>query len=247
MTHKQFCKAYGLTDAQFDGREKVGGDLDLSSLTSIPEGFNPTVGGDLDLSSLTSIPEGFNPTVGGDLYLSILTSIPEGFNPTVGGGLDLSGRPKNIGASVNVWPMMWQDGRYIMVDGIVQEVMEQRGNVYHVRSIGKQHIGYLVTDGNGSWAHGDTLDEAREDLLYKIGKRAPDAFKGIAMDEPLEFSKAVAMYRAITGACAAGCREFVERKGLSKDRTYTPAQMLEITRGAYNHESLAKFLNTPTR
>jgi hypothetical protein len=47
----------------------VGGDLYLRSLTSIPEGFNPTVGGDLYLRSLTSIPEGFNPTVGGGLYL----------------------------------------------------------------------------------------------------------------------------------------------------------------------------------
>ena len=33
-----------------------------------------TVGGSLDLSGLTSIPEGFNPTVGGGLYLSGLTS-----------------------------------------------------------------------------------------------------------------------------------------------------------------------------
>ena len=31
-----------------------GGWLDLRSLTSIPEGFNPTVGGDLDLRSLTA-------------------------------------------------------------------------------------------------------------------------------------------------------------------------------------------------
>ena len=53
----------------------VGGYLYLSSLTSIPEGFNPTVGGWLDLRSLTSIPEGFNPTVGGDLDLGSLTSI----------------------------------------------------------------------------------------------------------------------------------------------------------------------------
>jgi hypothetical protein len=68
-----------------------GGSLDLSGLTSIPEGFNPTVGGSLYLSGLTSIPEDFNPTVGGWLDLSGLTSIPEGFNPTVGGWLDLSG------------------------------------------------------------------------------------------------------------------------------------------------------------
>jgi hypothetical protein len=69
---------------------KVGGDLVLKNLTSIPEGFNPTVRGYLDLSSLTLIPQGFNPTVGMDLFLSSLTSIPQGFNPTVGGRLVLS-------------------------------------------------------------------------------------------------------------------------------------------------------------
>ena len=63
---------------------KVGGYLDLRSLTSIPKGFNPTVGGHLYLRSLTSIPKGFNPTVGGDLDLRSLTSISKGFNPTVG-------------------------------------------------------------------------------------------------------------------------------------------------------------------
>jgi hypothetical protein len=89
MTKKEFLKKYNLTEDQFSGKEKVGGGLDLESLTSIPEGFNPTVGGYLDLRSLTSIPEGFNPTVGGDLDLRSLTSIPEGFNPTVGGYLYL--------------------------------------------------------------------------------------------------------------------------------------------------------------
>ena len=36
---------YGWSEAQFTGQEKIEGNLDLSSLTSIPEGFNPTVGG----------------------------------------------------------------------------------------------------------------------------------------------------------------------------------------------------------
>src|ERR1017187_3771839 len=85
----EFCKMYNLTEDQFFGKEKFGGDLYLSSLTSIPKGFNPTVGGYLYLRSLTSIPKGFNPTVGGYLDLSSLTSIPKGFNPTVGGYLDL--------------------------------------------------------------------------------------------------------------------------------------------------------------
>ena len=80
---------YKITEAQFKGEEKIEGNLYLGSLTSIPDGFNPTVGGILYLGSLTSIPDGFNPTVGGNLYLGSLTSIPDGFNPTVGGILDL--------------------------------------------------------------------------------------------------------------------------------------------------------------
>ena len=48
---KQFCKENNLTEEQFYETEKVGGYLDLRSLTSIPAGFNPTVGGYLYLSS----------------------------------------------------------------------------------------------------------------------------------------------------------------------------------------------------
>lgn len=44
---KEFCKLHNLTEDQFYGKEKIEGSLDLSSLTSIPAGFNPTVGGSL--------------------------------------------------------------------------------------------------------------------------------------------------------------------------------------------------------
>ena len=87
---KQFLKDNNIQYEIIDEQVHIGGSLNLSSLTSIPDGFNPTVGGSLYLNRLTSIPDGFNPTVGGDLYLSSLTSIPDGFNPTVGGWLDLS-------------------------------------------------------------------------------------------------------------------------------------------------------------
>ncbi len=48
---KDFCEQHGLTEAQFYGRESYEGSLDLGSLTSIPDTFNPTVGGYLDLGS----------------------------------------------------------------------------------------------------------------------------------------------------------------------------------------------------
>ena len=40
-----FCKIANITLTQFYEKEKIEDYLDLSSLTSIPEGFNPTVGG----------------------------------------------------------------------------------------------------------------------------------------------------------------------------------------------------------
>lgn len=48
---KEFCKENSISEEQFTGKEKIGGNLDLTSLTSIPEGFNPTVGGSLYLAS----------------------------------------------------------------------------------------------------------------------------------------------------------------------------------------------------
>ena len=53
---------------------KVGGNLDLGGVTSIPNDFNPTVDGSLYLNKVTLIPKGFNPTVGGYLYLTSVTS-----------------------------------------------------------------------------------------------------------------------------------------------------------------------------
>jgi len=86
---KDFCKKHNISENQFYGKENIKGNLYLPSVTTLPDGFNPTVGGDLDLGSVTSLPEGFNPTVGGDLDLRSVTNLPDGFNPTVGGNLDL--------------------------------------------------------------------------------------------------------------------------------------------------------------
>ena len=44
---KKFLEENNISEKQFLGKEKIGGSLYLSSLTSIPRGFNPTVGGDL--------------------------------------------------------------------------------------------------------------------------------------------------------------------------------------------------------
>jgi len=234
---KDFCKKHNLTEDQFTGKEAVGGGLDLGSLTSIPEGFNPTVGGVLDLGSLTSIPEGFNPTVGGGLYLGSLTSIPEGFNPTVGGGLDLGSLtsiPEGFNPTVGgglylrsglkaktrkpkgkiITPknklLFWQDGKYVSADRILTEVIEKKGRCYKVRKLHSTKEFYLVSDGT-THAHGDTQAKAKEDYRFKL---ASEKLK----NEPIKADTVITInyYRLITGACREGCRQWIIANNIHK-------------------------------
>ena len=64
---KEFCKKYGITEAQFFGKEEIGGSLYLESVTQLPEGFNPTVGGSLYLKNR-------NKYIGADV---VIPNIPE--------------------------------------------------------------------------------------------------------------------------------------------------------------------------
>jgi len=297
-----FCKEAGISIDQFYGREKVGGSLDLTSLTSIPEGFNPTVGGSLDLmsltsipegfnptvggsldltsltsipegfnptvggylylTSLTSIPEGFNPTVGGSLYLTSLTSIPEGFNPTVGGSLYLmsltsipEGFNPTVGGSLDLrsglkttykklpsgYFLTWQDGRYLLADGIFTEVISHRGNVYHVRQIASKEIIYLVTDGNGKWSHGETLKEAKSDLMFKISNRTKDDYKNLKLNDTLSFEDAIICYRVITGACSFGINDFITNRLKNKQKKYSIQEIIKVTKGEYGNQTFSNF------
>ena len=40
-----------------------------------------------------------------------------------------------------------------------------------VRKSERKSIFYVVSDGKGKFAHGDTVKEAKEDLIYKISNR----------------------------------------------------------------------------
>ena len=237
----------------------VGGFLDLrgTSITSLPGGL--TVGGDLYLrgTSITSLSEGL--TVGDflDLRGTSITSLPEGL--TVGGDLDLRGtsitdhskvrrqlsseqRSKINNARNKPITWAWNGRKYIKVDGEFTVLDSQRGNVYHTHYLGKSDTVYLITDGEGHWAHGAKLQEARQDLLYKINDRDTSAYKNMSLDDEITFEEAVAAYRTITGACAAGTRNFVKNRLPKpiKDK-YTIREMLTLTRGEYGSEKLQAF------
>ena len=135
-----------------------------------------------------------------------------------------------------------ESGKYIKADEIFGKIVEQRGNVYHIDIYGEGDITYLVTDGEGHWAHGGTLEEAKDDLLYKITDRNKREYKDLTLDSKLSFKEAIVCYRVITGACSFGTRDFIEnRLGENKKEVYTISEIIDLTEGEYGNKEFRKF------
>ena len=131
-------------------------------------------------------------------------------------------------------------GEHIIIDGILSKVISRKGNVLKVINHGEDEQTYIVADG-GKYAHGQTLKKARESLIYKLSNRDTSKFKDWELDREITFAEAVESYRAITGACEAGTRGFVERTKLPKNLTV--AKVIEITKGQYGNETYKQFFN----
>ena len=135
-----------------------------------------------------------------------------------------------------------ESGRYIDADIIFGKIVEQKGNVYHVKLGKRKDIIYLVTDGEGHWAHGMTLEEAKDDLLYKINNKNKGDYKDLTLDSELSFEEAITCYRVITGACSFGTKDFVNnRLSENKKGKYTIKEIIDLTEGEYGNESFRDF------
>ena len=239
----------------------VGDYLDLegcTGITALPD--NLTVGGYLDLegcTGITALPD--NLTVGGSLYLrgTGITALPN--NLTVGGYLDLRGTDITDETKVNkklssetiaainrvsnmpiFW--IWNNRRYIKVDDMFTTIDSHHGNVYRVHKLNRKEQLYLVTDGENHWAHGLTLQEARADLIFKINDRDTSVYKKMSLNDTLTYEEAIAAYRTITGACAAGTRDFIENRlpKPHKDK-YTVQEIIALTEKEYGGKKFSEF------
>ena len=225
-----------------DGKLSYGGSLDLrgTGITSLPD--NMTVGGSLDLegTGITSLPD--NLTVGGSLDIrgTGITALPD--NLTVGGYLDLGGTGITDTQKVNKDApkvLSWRGGKYILIDGIFAEVINKKRGVYKLKKPNSKKVFFCVTDGNGRYAHGDTVQAAKDDLLYKISSDdRREQYKDIALDSVLAFDECIRFYRVMTGACAFGVKNFIESNNI-EHRSYAVREIVDITKGQYGSGSIA--------
>ncbi len=131
---------------------------------------------------------------------------------------------------------------FLHVDGILSEVIEKKGNVYHVRNGVDEPITYVVTDNNNHWAHGDTLEEAKKDLRYKMSVRDKSEYEKLTLDSELTFDEAVACYRVITGACRAGTQDYLEhRLPEPVKEKYTIREIIDLTKDEYGGDTFREF------
>lgn len=127
----------------------------------------------------------------------------------------------------------------IIVDNILSEIVEHKGNIYKVKNYGKKEISYLVQDGD-VYSHGKTLKEAKESLIYKLSNRDTSRYKDYTLDTKVTKKEAIQMYRVITGACEQGTRMFVECLG-KVPRNLTVKKIIELTKGQYGNDTFKKF------
>jgi hypothetical protein len=217
----------------------VGGNLNLQSFNgTLPDSL--TVGGDLYLPSFNgTLPDSL--TVGGDLYLqSFNGTLPDSL--TVGGDLYLPNQSKHIGSNVQHLNFIkWKGTNYAKIDGIFCELIYNKKNIYKAKKINSNHVFYIVSDGNGNYSYGDSIKEAKEDLIFKIGNRSKDDYKDLTLKSKLTFEESIKCYRIITGACQFGVKIFLERKNIVKSKKLSIAQIIELTQGEYGNQQFSQF------
>ena len=130
---------------------------------------------------------------------------------------------------------------YCFFDGILAKIVSQRGPVIRVIVCGKTKVSYVVSDEEFH-SHGETLKQAHDGLLYKIGTRDTSEFKSWTLSKSVSKRDAIRAYRTITGACESGVKAWVERE--ERPETITMSEVIKITEGAYGNDVFRKFFES---
>ena len=121
-------------------------------------------------------------------------------------------------------------------DGVFSYVLSNKKGFKKVKTE-RGDVLYVVHDENGNSAHGETIAKAREDLIYKVVAKSD-----VTIPKKATGKEWVGIYRAVTGACSAGVKNFVETTGKDLDATYTAKEITKLVQGQFGSEAFAKRL-----
>jgi len=146
--------------------------------------------------------------------------------------------PERIERSFNEW---LRQG-YIHADGITKKLISKKkiGNVevFEVEEFLERASSFVVKNGN-VFSHGKTIKEAKESLKYKISNRDTSEFKKWKLNDLKKVGDLIRAYRAITGACEFGTKQFCESIKLKEK--YTVKEVIKLTEGKYGNKEFSEF------
>ena len=128
-----------------------------------------------------------------------------------------------------------------IIDNIKTIILQRKKNVIKGLFLYNLQPCYVV-EKDGVYAHGETLKEAKESLIYKIADRDKSDYENYTLDTEVTHEEAIKMYRVITGACEIGTRNFVENVLVKKKEKYTVKEIIKLTKGQYGNETLKEFM-----
>ncbi|RXR28920.1 hypothetical protein [Sphingobium fluviale] len=217
--------------------------VNLSSLTTLPEGVTFSNGGHVYLSSLTTLPEGVTFSNGGHVYLSSLTTLPEGVTFSNGGHVDLRGLTEEY----HVY--RGERIRLKHVDGSTMLIRSERvlgdATIYAASYFGGGEIAdlkacYVAAQGE-YFAHGDTVEQAMRDVRFKMMEHDFDE-EELVKEIKERGTVHINDFRLITGACESGTRQGMAEAGLPSDADALPLEtVLNAVFGSYGERFKSLF------
>ena len=99
---------------------------------------------------------------------------------------------------------------------------------------------HFVVQRGTSFSHGETVEKAIESLRYKLTDRDTERFKKWKLTTKVSVEDAIQAYRAITGACEFGVKNFCESIEVPKELTVS--RVIKLTQGKYGNDSFKSFL-----
>ena len=215
--------------------EEIKGYLDARGKTSATFDKLTTIGGSLDARGCTSATFDKLTTIGGSLYargctIATFDKVKQNFG---------------YGKAVKLVAAAFKRNGFVSFDGVLSFIKTTHSlkiglKVHRIVVVGKAKVSFCVETRDGTCSHGDTIKQAKESLIYKIGERDKSAFEKWTLDTVVTKRQAIESYRIITGACESGTRHFCETAGKLPEKA-TVKKVIELTQGQYGYDSYKAF------
>ena len=214
--------------AKLDALKSVGGYLYINASAKLDAPLLESVGGYLYINASAKLDA--LKSVGGDLYINEKTELTAG--KLYCGGYKKFKIIDNIGCVV----LSSKQSNGVTV------LLCRHSKIKNQKVVGDK---FYVAQRGGNNAHGKTVAEATQELLFKTGSRDVSQYRNMGRDTAKTPAEWAIVYRMITGACQYGTNKFIESHRTLKKK-YKLSEIVSLTKGQYGHEKFVDVVSGPT-